>query len=78
MTNATDDPSFGDAPMHALPERHAGDEGRLDHLRGVTVLDLTTSVAGPYATMLLGDFGARVLKIERPGRGDDARCVDPL
>jgi crotonobetainyl-CoA:carnitine CoA-transferase CaiB-like acyl-CoA transferase len=45
-------------------------------LQGVTVLDLTTSIAGPYATMLLSDFGAEVIKIERPG-GDDAREWGP-
>jgi crotonobetainyl-CoA:carnitine CoA-transferase CaiB-like acyl-CoA transferase len=41
------------------------------------VLDLTTSIAGPYATMLLGDFGAEVVKVERPGGGDDARHWGP-
>jgi crotonobetainyl-CoA:carnitine CoA-transferase CaiB-like acyl-CoA transferase len=46
-------------------------------LDGVTVLDLTTSIAGPYATMLLGDMGARVIKLERPGHGDDCRAWGP-
>lgn len=45
-------------------------------LRDVRVLDLTTSIAGPYATMLLADFGAEVVKVERPG-GDDARYWGP-
>lgn len=45
-------------------------------LSDVTVVDLTTSIAGPYATMLLADFGANVIKVERPG-GDDARQWGP-
>jgi crotonobetainyl-CoA:carnitine CoA-transferase CaiB-like acyl-CoA transferase len=46
-------------------------------LRGVRVIDLTTSVAGPFATMILGDLGADVVKIERPGTGDDTRHWGP-
>jgi len=46
-------------------------------LAGVRIVDLTTSIAGPYATMLLGDMGADVLKVERPGRGDDCRGWGP-
>ena len=51
--------------------------GGFDMLRGVRVLDLTGSIAGPYATMLLADMGAEVLKIERPGTGDDTRSWGP-
>lgn len=46
-------------------------------LDGVVVADFSRVLAGPYATMMLGDFGADVVKIERPGAGDDTRSWGP-
>ncbi len=46
-------------------------------LHGIVVLDLTRALAGPHATMLLGDLGARVIKIEQPGTGDESRQWGP-
>lgn len=46
-------------------------------LAGLKVLDLTRILAGPSATQLLGDMGADVVKVERPGQGDDTRAWGP-
>jgi crotonobetainyl-CoA:carnitine CoA-transferase CaiB-like acyl-CoA transferase len=46
-------------------------------LEDVKVLDLSRVLAGPYATMVLADFGADVLKVEHPERGDDTRHWGP-
>ncbi len=47
-------------------------------LKGIKVLDLSEGIAGPYCTRLLGNFGAEVLKVERPGEGDKSRQVGPF
>lgn len=47
-------------------------------LSGITVVDLTRVMAGPYCTMLLSELGARVIKVEEPGKGDDARAFGPF
>lgn len=46
-------------------------------LSDIVVLDLSRVLAGPYATMLLGDYGARIIKVEQPGSGDDTRRWGP-
>lgn len=49
----------------------------MDALEGLTVLDFTSHIAGPYATKLLADMGARVIKVEAPG-GDSSRRLPPF
>jgi crotonobetainyl-CoA:carnitine CoA-transferase CaiB-like acyl-CoA transferase len=61
-------------PLDDLPLKSAP---ALDLLAGVRVLDLTSSIAGPYAGQLLADMGATVVKVEKPKTGDDARAWGP-
>ena len=47
-------------------------------LSGIKIVDLTRVLSGPYCTMLLADLGARVIKVEAPLIGDDARHFGPF
>ena len=57
--------------MTAVPRTEAGP------LAGTVVVDLSRALAGPHAAMMLGDLGARVIKVESPGTGDDTRAWGP-
>ncbi len=52
--------------------------GHAGPLRGVRVIDVTSVIAGPFATNLLADFGAEVVKVEQPGAGDASRNMGPF
>src|SRR3954471_6815027 len=62
------------SPAGSRTERRTHVTGPLD---GVLVVDLTRALAGPHAAMMLGDLGARVIKVENPGSGDDTRGWGP-
>ncbi|OJW81440.1 MAG: carnitine dehydratase [Alicycliphilus sp. 69-12] len=71
---------FDQKRINDLPVHQAAPRSAAPALQGLLVADFTHFVAGPLATMTLADFGADVIKIEAPGRGDDFRhypTVDP-
>ena len=51
--------------------------GMTGPLQDIVVVDLSRALAGPHAGMMLGDLGARVIKVEAPGHGDDTRGWGP-
>jgi len=69
---------FDQIRIDALPQQKTSSGSQPGVLSGVRVVDFTHFVAGPLATMTLADFGADVIKVEAPGKGDDFRYYPPV
>ena len=61
-----------------LPPHKPRPAGAPKALEGIKVVDFSIIMAGPFCTQTLGDLGAEIIKIERPGVGDDIRNIPPF
>lgn len=71
------DPKTDNAPLHTMDRRDETETDRKNALDGITVVDLSTFVTGGFCSLMLANQGADVIKVERPGAGDDIRHSGP-